>query len=87
MRALGNVLLIALQWALVILGLLIVLLAFQSYAFDVRYFSSLPPAVPGGDSYSPPFGKNLAVGVAVGLCAMGVGAILFYLRRLFLARR
>jgi hypothetical protein len=68
----GTALLVGLQWALVVLGLLVVLLALSTYFSDVRYFSALPPAVPGGDSYSPPLFRNLMVGVAIGLCAQWV---------------
>lgn len=86
MRGPATYLLVALQWVLVVLGILVVLLALSGYISDVRYLSSLPPAVPGGDSYSPPLLRNLVVGVMVGACAMGIGGVLFYLRRLFLSR-
>lgn len=83
----ASYLLVALQWVLVVLGVVVVLLALTSYMSDLRYFSALPPAVPGGNSYSPPLLRNLSMGIAIGICAMGIGGVLFYLRHLFLTRQ
>jgi hypothetical protein len=79
-------LLVFLQWALVVLGLLALCLALTNHVFQMRMIASLPAPLPGQDTYYLAVYQNLVVGVAVGLCSMGLGAVLFYLRRLFLSR-
>ena len=86
MRAVADTLLLVLQWLLVGLGLLLVLVAVNVYAAELRHFSSLTSVAPGESSYTPPILHRLLTGVTTGLIAMGLGAVLFYLRRLWLAR-
>ena len=86
MRAVADTFLLVLQWLLVDLGLLLVLVAVNVYAAELRYFSSLPSAAPGESSYTPPILHRLLTRVTTGLIAVGLGAVLFYLRRLWLAR-
>lgn len=61
-------------------------IAFNTYAYEISYFSSLPVATPGQDSYTPPTFQRMLTGAITGLVAMGVGAALFYLRHIFLRR-
>lgn len=87
MRRVANGLLFLLQWLLIAFGLFLVLVAVNTYAMESRYFASLPRAAPGQDSYTPPIMHRLLTGITTGLIGMGLGAVLFYLRRLYLARR
>jgi len=79
--------LIILQWLLVLWGLLLILIALNTYTYEASYFSSLPVAEPGQDSYTPPTFQRLLTGVVSGLIAVGIGAVLFYLRRIFLRQK
>lgn len=79
--------LIILQWLLVLWGLLLILIALNTYAYDASFFSSLPVAKPGQDSYNPPVFQRMVTGVVSGLIAVGIGAVLFYLRRIFLRKK
>lgn len=76
--------LIALQWFLIIWGLFLIAVALHRYSFETHYFASLPEALAGEASYSPPVVQRMLTSVVTGLVAMGLGAALFYLRRLFL---
>ena len=87
LRLLSSMILIGLQWLLVLWGLFLMLVAPNTYVIESSYFSSLPPAAPGQDSYSPPTFLRMVSGLATGLIATGVGAGLFYLRRIFLGRQ
>jgi len=84
LRSFSKVVLIALQWLLVLWGLFLILIALNTYTYEIGYFSSLPAAAPTQDSYTPPTFQRLLTGVATGLVAIGIGAVLFYLRRIFL---
>ena len=86
-RSFSRLVLIALQWALAIWGLLLVLLALNTYSYEIKYFSSLPAATLGQYSYSPPTFQRMLTGVVTGVVSIGVGAMLFYLRRIFLRRQ
>lgn len=82
LRKFATFFLIALQWLLVVWGLMLIAVTLHTYGFEARYFGSLPEALPGQDSYSPPTVQRMLTGVATGLVAMGLGAVLFYLRQL-----
>lgn len=86
MKRFANYLLLALQWALVVWGIFTALLALHIYSIESTYFSALPTANPGVDSYSPPTMHHLVVGLCTGVATLGIGGILFYLRRLYLIR-
>jgi hypothetical protein len=87
MRALGNHLLHALQWVLILNGLLAVVFALYTYSLETAYLGALRPAGPAEDLYIPMTRSRMTTGVAMGLISAGLGAVLFYLRRLYLARR
>lgn len=86
MRQISNFLLLVLQWMLVFWGAFTIFIAIYTFSFEYSYFSSIPSASLGGDSYTPPIYQRLVVGIGTGFAMMGVGGILFYLRRLYLAR-
>lgn len=87
MQKISSLALIILQWLLVLWGLLLILIALNTYAYEASYFSSLPVAEPGQDSYNPPVFQRMVTGVVSGLIAVGIGAVLFYLRKTFLRKR
>ena len=87
MQGFASYLLMALQWALIVLGALLVLVSLYIFYSDVRFYSSLPPIEPGRDFYIVPIVPRFITGVVIGLCSMGLGGVLFYLRRLFLSRQ
>mgnify|MGYP003382022478 CR=1 FL=1 len=87
MRDIADIVLWLLQWLLVAFGILTIVLAISTYTTEVQYFSSIPAAEPGIDSYTPPFLHRLVTGTTTGLVAAGLGAVLFYLRKLYLLRR
>jgi hypothetical protein len=86
MRRAGDVALLVLQWALVVIGLYVLVISLRLYQFELRWLASLPPPKPGADSFSPPIFQRMMQGVTTGLIAVGLGAALFYLRRLYLSR-
>ena len=86
MRQVFNVRLMALQGALVLSGIVVVLITINTFAYEYRYFSAAQPATPGADSYTLPQHHRPSVGLSTVLCAVGLRAALFYLRRLDLAR-
>ncbi len=86
LRGLASVVLILLQWALVLLGLLLIVMALQTFAIETRWFAAQPIAVPGQDSFAPPTFQRLVTSGLTGLIAVGLGATLYYLRCIFLRR-
>ncbi|MGG7565455.1 hypothetical protein ACQ5SO_04720 [Rhodovulum sp. DZ06] len=90
MRAVGEVLLIVLQWALVITGALSILTALNVWWIDMSLQAAREATAAGGEGagdlagsfYRVPVMQRLLTGLCSGLIAMGLGAILFYLRRL-----
>ena len=80
----ANFALIALQWLLIIWGLFLIAVALHRYSFETRYFASLSEALPGEANFSPPVVQRMLTSVVTGLVAVGLGAALFYLHRLFL---
>ncbi len=87
MARITNIGLLVLQWLLVLWGVFLIVSALHFYRIEVSYFSGLPTAEAGGDYYRPPTRLRMMTGVGMGLIMLGLGALLFYLRRLYLARR
>ncbi len=86
MRRVFDDLLLALQRAMVLLGIVTLVITISTFTFEYRFFSAVPPISSGGDTYRPMLYHRLTVGLSTGLCPVGLGAVLFYLRRLYLAR-
>jgi len=80
MKTLANIILIAVQWLLILAGVLTLYLTAKLHGWSTQL-----PALPdrARDSFVLPVVERVAVGVSVGLCAIGLGAALFYLRHLF----
>lgn len=72
------------QWALILCGLYLLMNAAHLYVPGMLLDGDLP--LPGADSYTIPVYQRLVQSVATGLVAIGVGAVLFYLRPLHLSR-
>jgi len=87
MQKVSSLALIILQWLLVLWGLLLILISLNTYTYEASYLSSLPVAEPGQDYYIIPTFQRLLTGVVSGLIAVGIGAVLFYLRRIFLRQK
>ncbi|MEO1154211.1 MAG: hypothetical protein AAFV31_14220 [Pseudomonadota bacterium] len=87
MRQVSNLALLLVQWLLVLWGLMLIAITLNTFVVEYRYFADLPAAAPGQSSYSPPIFHRLTVGIGTGLCAIGLGAALFYLRRIYLSRQ
>lgn len=85
-RRLGDIALLALQWALVLVGLFLILTAVHLYVLETSWASHRPKPLPGQDTYFLPTRQRMLSGVVTGLIAMGLGAALFYLRRIYLSR-
>lgn len=86
-RNFSRLVLVGLQWLLILWGLLLIVIALNTYSYEVSYFSSLPEANPDQDSYNPPTFQRMLAGVVTGTVSVGVGAVLFYLRRIFLRQK
>jgi hypothetical protein len=86
MKRISNYTLLVLQWVVMVWGLLMVLTTLHLYAIEVRVLADLPDARPGADSYSPPILHRMVGGLCTGFATMGIGGIMVYLRRLYLAR-
>ena len=76
--------LLGLQWLLIIWGLFTVMTALQVYSIESAYFDGASTAEPGSSSFSPPIFHRLVVGLCTGFVSVGIGGVLFYLRRLYL---
>jgi uncharacterized membrane protein YfcA len=85
-RRIGDVLLLLVQWGLVLLGVFLILTAVHLYVSETSWASGRPKPLPGQDYYILPTWQRMVGGVTTGLIAIGLGAALFYLRRLYLAR-
>lgn len=83
----ADIALVLLQWILVLFGLLLIVIALNTYAYESRYFATQLPAAPGQDHYVPPVFQRLLTGVLTGAISVGLGAILFYLRRITTVRK
>lgn len=86
MRRAGDIALLVLQLALVVVGLYVLVFSVFLYESELRWLATLPPPEPGADTFRPPIFQRMVQGVATGLIAVGLGAVLFYLRRLYLSR-
>lgn len=86
MRRAGDILLLALQWALILVGIYGVIGAVHFYHIEAGWVASLPPAEAGLDTFRPPTILRQVQGITTGLIAMGLGGVLFYLRRLYFSR-
>ena len=84
MRWAGDIALLVIQWALILCGLYLTLNAAHLYALGALSEGALP--LPGADSFVIPVFQRLVQSLTSGLIALGLGAGLFYLRRLYLAR-
>jgi len=84
LRNFSKLVLVILQWLLVLWGVLLIVITLNTYSYEISYFSSLTEATPDQDSYSPPTFQRMLSGVVTGSLSIGVGAVLFYLRRIFL---
>jgi hypothetical protein len=87
LKGLSNATLIVLQWVLMFWGVILILLALNTYIVETAYFSTLPQAAFNQDYYFPRTFHRAMTGMVTGLIAIGVGAGLFYLRRIFLRRQ
>jgi len=85
MRRAGDLVLLVLQWALILIGIFGVVAALHFYRIEVQWVSAMPAVEPGADSFRPPTFQRLIQGLTTGLLAMGLGAVLFYLRRRYLS--
>jgi len=86
MMKLTNAALILLQWALIVWGFFLIVIALNTYTLEVAYISNLPAVPEGQDSYTPPTFQRMLTGFVTGLIAVGIGAVLYYLRRLYLMK-
>ncbi len=87
MRRFGDIALLVLQWALVIFGLFLFLSAVHLYFLEMIWARQQPAPLPGQDVFVLPTRQRLIGGITIGLIAMGLGGVLFYLRQLYLLRR
>ncbi len=85
-RGPADYILLAMQWVILLWGIFTALMALHLYTIENAYLSALPPAPPNVDYFLPPTAHRLVVGLCTGFATMGIGGILFYLRRLYLAR-
>jgi hypothetical protein len=75
------------QWALFLTGLYLLVMTSHLYAIETDWARNQPKPLPGQDFYFLPSWHRFVVGVTTAFIAMGLGAVLFYLRRLCLSRR
>jgi hypothetical protein len=87
MRRFGDIALLGVQWALVLQGLALILIALQGYSFDGVVLQSQSAPLPGQDMYRIPIYHRLVQGTTMGTIALGLGALLFFLLRLLHLRR
>lgn len=87
MRRAGDLVLLVVQWALLLQGMALILIALQGYSFDAELLQSRPEPIPGQDTYRVPILQRLVQGMTTGSIALGLGAMLFYFRRIYLSRR
>lgn len=86
MRRAGDVALLVVQWALILFGLYLLVLSFHLRMIEVDWSNMRDSPLPGEDFYILPSWQRFVVGVTTGTIAIGLGALLFYLRRLYLSR-
>lgn len=83
-RPAGDIALLVVQWALMLCGAYLILNAAHLYALGMLSDGDLP--LPGADTFVIPVYQRLVQSLTTGLVAIGVGALLFYLRHLYLSR-
>ncbi|WP_422039621.1 hypothetical protein [Roseibium sp.] len=81
MRQTANLALLFLQWALCFNGLLLIMVASNTYVMESRLIPVLPQVAETADTYVAPVFQRLMVGIATGLVSVGLSAVLYYLRR------
>ena len=86
-RRVGDIALLVVQWLLVPWGVALILISLVDYRFQAELRQGLSVSGLESDLYGPPIQLRLVQGVTTGLVAMGLSAVLFYLRRLYLSRR
>jgi hypothetical protein len=87
-RRIGDLALLAVQWALVLHGLYLIVVALHLYALDSNWFAATTALKPMGDTfYVRPSWQRLVEGLTIAFMAIGLAGALFYLRRLYLLRR
>ena len=79
MRRMADLLLLVVQWLLVLLGLYVAAAAVRTNYVIWQSIGTHPSIGADVD-----VGRRLLVGVVTGLCPMGLGLTLLYLRRKFL---
>ena len=84
MKRTANYALFGLQWLLVIWGLFTAVTALQVYAIESAHFDGVSTGEQGSPSFAPPIFHRLVVGLCTGFASVGIGGVLFYLRRLYL---
>ena len=86
-RRVGDIALLIVQWALVLLGLYLILVALHLYYLDCGWSAAEPAIKPVGDTYYiRPSWHRLVDEMTTAFVVLGQAALLFYLRRIFLAR-
>ena len=86
MRRFGDVVLSVLQWLLMLWGVALIVISLVEYDFQAELQQGLTVSGLESALYVPPIHLRLVQGVTTGLVAMGLSAVLFYLRRLYLSR-
>jgi urea transporter len=86
-RRVGDLVLRVLQWALVLSGLFTMVVSLHFYSVETSWVRSLPEPSLGQDTYFLPSWPRLVQGMTTGIISIGLGAALFYLRGLYLARK
>jgi hypothetical protein len=84
MRRVGDITLLVVQWALILCGIYLLLNTAHLYALGVLWDEDLP--LPGTDYFIIPVYRRLVQSLVTGFVALGVGAILFYLRGIYRLR-
>lgn len=82
MRKMAGLALLFLQWGLCLNGLLLIVVAGNTYLMDSQLTLDLPRAVETADTYVVPVFQRLMTSFTAGLISVGLGAVLYYLRRL-----
>jgi hypothetical protein len=81
-RRVGDIALLVVQWALVVFGLYLLIVAAHLTVMGMLSDDGLPV----GDYFIVPIFQRLAQALVHGFGALGLAALLFYLRRIHLSR-
>ncbi len=82
-----DIALLVVQWALVLLGLYLMALALYLRMIEIDWADMRDSPLSGEDFYILPSWQRFLLGMTTGTIALGLGAMLFYLRRIYLLRR